>query len=159
MFTRSSSASSRGSPYTVHHLPRGIPSLGCASLQPAGGASLKAGGAAASGGWYFGPIMQAVAMSRMEAVASAIAACDSPSLIAERLDGIQEGRFPRRVVAKEHTDQRGENERRQDRQQADLRGPLCEVRNQQRCRQPDDDPDDAAQQGQGHCFNQELEED
>src|SRR5262245_5778897 len=110
MFTRSSSASSRGSPYTVHHLPRGTLSLGCASLQPAGGASLNAGGAAAAGRWYFGPIMQALAMRSMEAVASAIAGCRIRSLIAERLDGIQEGRFPRRVVAKEHTDQRGENE-------------------------------------------------
>src|SRR4029453_17393178 len=110
MFTRSSSASSRGSPYTVHHLPRGTPSLGCASLQPAGGASLKAGGAAAVGRWYFGPIMQALAMSRMEAVASANAGGGIRSFKAERPDGIQEGSFSRRVVAKEHTDQRGENE-------------------------------------------------
>ena len=59
MLTWSSSASSPGSLYTLHHLPRSAPSLGCASFQPAGSASLNAGGAGASGRWYFGPTAQA----------------------------------------------------------------------------------------------------
>src|ERR1035441_2686787 len=41
MPTCSSSALSAGSPKISHHLPRMTPSLGCASFQPAGGASLK----------------------------------------------------------------------------------------------------------------------
>src|ERR1017187_5396289 len=58
MPTCSSSALSAGSPKISHHLPRMAPSLGCASFQPAGGASLKVCGATAAGRWYGGTLRQ-----------------------------------------------------------------------------------------------------
>src|SRR5260370_7335603 len=52
MFTCSSRALSAGSLKISHHLPRSTPSLGCASFQPGGGASLKCAGPPPDGRWH-----------------------------------------------------------------------------------------------------------
>src|ERR1035437_9310561 len=103
MLTWSSSESSRGSLKTFHHCPRSAPSLGCASFQPAGGASLKAGGAGAPGRWYLGPTMQALDNSSNPAVPQTMVGLFIP----QSLNRIHERRLARRVVAKEHAHQRG----------------------------------------------------
>src|ERR1039458_8792836 len=164
MATWSSNALSRGSLYTSHHLPRSAPSLGCASFQPAGSASLNPTGAGAPGRWYLGPTMQAIAKSSNPAVPRTIDGRKRleravPSFITESLNRIHVRRLAGRVVAKEHPHHRGKYERQEDRQRADLRGPIRKVRDQQRSRQPNDDSDNSTQQGERHGFHQELQQD
>src|ERR1035437_3461645 len=112
MLTWSSSESSRGSLKTFHHCPRSAPSLGCASFQPAGGASFNAGGAPAPGRWDFGPLLPALDHNRPPAVPQT----SVELFIPESLNRIHERRLARRVVAKEHSHQRGKQKRQQDRQ-------------------------------------------
>src|SRR5579872_5011043 len=81
------------------------------------------------------------------------------SFVPESLNRIQERRFARRIVPKEHSHQRGKYKRHHDRQQADHCGPMREVRDQPRCRQPNHDPDNPTQQRQRHRFHEELRED
>src|ERR1035437_3753438 len=164
MATWSSSALSRGSWEISHHLPRSAPSSGCASFQPAGGASLKATGAGAAGRWYFGPTMQPFAKSSSPAVPRTIGGRKRlekavPLFITESLNRIHVRRLARRVVAKEHSHHRGKHKRQEDRHWADLRRPIRKVRDEHRSRQPHDDSDNSTQQRECHGFHQKLQQD